>query len=75
MKTRVIVSLLLIVCLNLNAAERQLWPDGTEIADWFSDTARVEMSGMGRRYVVTDYGVVSDTVRVQTRQLQAVIDR
>ena len=34
----------------------ELWPDGTEIPAWFSDTSRVDLSGL-KRYVVTDYGV------------------
>ena len=34
-----------------------LWPDGTEISAWFSDTAHVDISTLGTPYVVTDYGV------------------
>ena len=51
-----------------------LWPDGTEIAAWFSDTSRVDLSGL-KRYVVTDYGVDRWADGVQTKELQAVIDR
>ena len=52
----------------------ELWPDGTEIPAWFSDTSRVDVSGL-KRYVVTDYGVDSWADGVQTKELQAVIDR
>ena len=51
-----------------------LWPDGTEISAWFSDTSRVDLSGL-KRYVVTDYGVDRWADGVQTKELQAVIDR
>ena len=52
----------------------ELWPDGTEIPAWFSDTSRVDLSGL-KRYVVTDYGVDRWADGVQTKELQAVIDR
>ena len=52
----------------------ELWPDGTEISAWFSDTSRVDLSGL-KRYVVTDYGVDRWADGVQTKELQAVIDR
>ena len=52
----------------------ELWPDGTEIPAWFSDTSRVDLSGL-KRYVVTDYGVDPYGDGVQTKALQAVIDR
>lgn len=55
--------------------KKQLWPDGTEMSPWFADTASVDMNRLGRRYVVTDYGVAADSTRVQTRALQQVIDR
>ena len=52
----------------------ELWPDGTEIPAWFSDTSRVDLSGL-KHYVVTDYGVDPYGDGVQTKALQAVIDR
>ena len=57
------------------AAPQPTWPDGTVMASFFSDTARVSTDTLGRRYVVTDYGVSRDSNIVQTQQLQAVIDR
>ena len=55
--------------------EQETWPDGTPISTWFSDTSRVDVSTLGKRYVVTDYGVSNYSTQVQTRELQAVIDR
>lgn len=51
------------------------WPDGTPMDKWFSDTSKVDVSTLGQQYVVTDYGVSNDSTIVQTRQLQAVIDK
>ncbi len=52
----------------------ELWPDGTEIPAWFSDTSRVDVSGL-KCYVVTDYGVDRWADGVQPKELQAVIDK
>ena len=72
--------LLLVLCgaaQGKKKTEKQpdLWPDGTPIAEWFSDTSRVDIHALGHRYVVTDYGVKNYSEQVQTEQLQAVIDR
>ena len=50
--------------------KQELWPDGTPIPAWFSDTTRVDISGL-KRYVVTDYGVDGYSNEVQTARLQA----
>ncbi len=78
MKTRrlfFIYILLLTATVTVAAKKKALWPDGSEMSPWFTDTASVDMNQLGRRYVVTDYGVTTDSTLVQTRALQAVIDR
>lgn len=74
--------ILLTVVVSLPAAARKkqkqpadLWPDGTEISAWFHDTTRVDVTSLGRQYVLTDYGVSTDSTVVQTVAIQAVIDR
>lgn len=69
--------LLIAVCTATTmSAKTQLWPDGQPVAEWFSDTAKVDVASLGKQYVLTDYGVVSDdSVSLQTKQIQAVIDR
>ena len=79
MKTRLLTCLVLfVVCVSgmgkKKVVKQELWPDGTPIAAWFSDTARVNLSGL-KHYVVTDYGVDGYSNDVQTGKLQAVIDR
>lgn len=68
-------ALLLLLTLSLNAnAKKDLWPDGTVIDKWFSNTQKVDLGSLGKRYVVTDYGVGTDSTVVQTEALQRVID-
>ncbi len=53
----------------------QQWPDGTVIDCWFQQTQKVDVSTLGKQYVLTDYGVMAGWPRVQTKEIQAVIDR
>lgn len=59
------------ICLH---AKKDLWPDGTVIDRWFTDTSRVEVNALGRKYVITDYGVGRDSTVVQTAHIQNVIN-
>ena len=79
MKIRVIMLFVLVLTGMTATAKKkvsnsQLWPDGTPIPEWFSDTTRVDLSNL-KHYVVTDYGVDGYSNEVQTSKLQAVIDR
>ena len=69
-------------CFLLGAVEyfrlfskNESWPDGTSMSPWFQRTEKVEIPSLGKRYVVTHYGVGTDSTLVQTAALQAVIDR
>ena len=65
-----------IVCADAKKkVKTSVFPDGTPIPAWFSDTTRVDVASLGRQYVVTDYGVTTDSMVVQTKALQAVIDK
>ena len=78
MKIKTMLSVaLMTVCLTAVAKKEKqaLFPDGTPIPAWFNDTAKVDVSQLGKRYVITDYGVKRDSNPVQTEQIQAVIDR
>lgn len=72
---------LLMAALLLTAAtaagakkQKQLWPDGTAMDEWFGDTAKVDVNSLGRQYVITDYGVGTDSTVLQTEAIQKVID-
>lgn len=73
--------LILALCgLTLTASAKKkpvqdLWPDGTVMDAWFSNTQKVDVSTLGKQYIVTDYGVKNDSTIVQTEALQAVIDK
>ena len=76
MRRLLTLCLALIATLSLSAAKKKaLWPDGTPMDPWFADTTQVDLNQLGRRYVVTDYGVSTDSTQVQTQALQRVIDR
>lgn len=64
--------LALLTGFNLLAAD--LFPDGTPIPDWFRDTRIASLSSLGKAYRITDYGVAQDSNRIQTKEIQAVID-
>ena len=56
------------------AAQERTWPDGTRMSRWFADTAKIDPDTLGRKYVITDYGVTADSTAVQTERIQKVID-
>ena len=71
--------LLCAVCLGVNAKKvkkqtQPLWPDGTPIAEWFNDTTKVDVNTLGKKYVITEYGVKNDSTLIQTEAIQKVID-
>ena len=77
-------ALLLLALLTLTAAgakkskvkqQVETWPNGEVMDAWFKDTTKVDVAKLGRQYVLTDYGVRQGTNEVQTKQIQAVIDR
>jgi len=67
--------LLIAFLCSLGSQAADLWPDGTPISKWFADTSRIDIAGLGKRYVLTDCGVSADSTRIQTAEIQAVIDR
>lgn len=78
MNFRFLITLsLALVCATSFAKKKtvELFPDGTPIPEWFSDTTKVDVDKLGKKYVITDYGVKNDSNIIQTEQIQAVIDR
>ncbi len=75
---KITITLLALLWLAATAGAKgrvELWPDGTPMDAWFHDTTKVDVATLGRKYVVTDYGVTAtDTNKVQTEALQGVID-
>lgn len=51
------------------------WPDGSKMEKWFSE-GPAKISGIeATRYVITDYGVSTDSTLLQTEAIQKVIDK
>ncbi|MBQ2215581.1 MAG: exopolygalacturonase [Prevotella sp.] len=44
------------------------------MAEWFNDTTKVDVNTLGKKYVITEYGVKNDSTIVQTDAIQKVID-
>lgn len=48
-----------------------VFPDGTPVDKWFTQKAKIKT---GKKYVITDHGVLPDSTLVQTEAIQKVID-
>ena len=80
MKQRLCVVLLMaLVCMGAvgkkKVTKQELWPNGEPMSEWFSDTVKVNVDDLGKKYVLTSYGVRQGTTDIQTREIQAVIDK
>jgi len=51
------------------------FPDGTLVGDWFKNYKKLQLKDLGKQYCITDFSVKHDSTIVQTRTIQAVIDR
>lgn len=66
--------LLTAFCLTIHAKTTDNFPDGTPIPSWFSQIKTTNISKLGKNYVITNYGVTTDSTILQTDRIQAVID-
>ncbi len=73
--------LTLIICIlgfSQNAFMQEnkndLFPDGTKIPDWFLKTTKVELNDLGKKFIITDYGAISDSLAIQTNAIQNTIN-
>ena len=76
MRTRRKTFLLIAAILfSINISAADLFPDGTHIPDWFRQTEMVNYKLLGKQYIITKHGVKKNSIELQTKQLQAVIDK
>lgn len=64
------------VCFAAKKAKKSadLFPDGTEIPEWFRRNEPVDIDKLGKKYVLTDYEIFADG-RLHTEEIQALIDK
>ena len=62
------------ICCTVQLDAQEYFPDGKPIPEWFGRTEKVDQQSLGRRYRITDYGAVADSMRLQTACIQHVID-
>lgn len=55
------------LCLPSLAQEK--FPDGTPVSDWFKDSKIVDINTLGKKYILTDYGVINDSTLLQTEKI------
>ena len=60
------------LCLPSLAQEK--FPDGTPVSDWFKDSKIIDINTLGKKYILTDYGVINDSTLLQTEKIQSAID-
>ena len=70
--TLTLLSLLFLNCL-VYGSTLDYWPDGEPVSAWFSDDEGIDAESLGRRYVLTDAGIVPDN-KLHTLEIQALID-
>lgn len=77
MRTRLtalcIVALLAATTVRVQA-QNALWPDGSAMESWFTDTTKIALEQLGEQFVLTDHGVAIDSTVLQTEAIQRVID-
>lgn len=67
-------TLIFCICTFSLAMADESFPDGTPIGEWFYASKPVNVNKLGKKFIVTEYGVKLDSTILQTKALQAVID-
>lgn len=70
-----LLTLVVALAAALTTFAGETFPDGKPISDWFKQVEPVDVASLGKRYVITDYGVKRDSTILQTEAIQAVINR
>lgn len=73
-KFYILLSAFYLASLHNVSAKYSTFPDGSEVPEWFNVTERVDITKLGPKFVITDYGVSADSTVVQTEAIQKVID-
>ena len=60
---------------TLNTTAQEVFPDGTPIPDWFRQNKPTDINKLGKHYRITDFNLSKDSTIIQTKKIQAVIDK
>lgn len=74
-KFKLAILFIVTLTLNISANAQEVFPDGTPIPDWFRQNKPTEISTLGKPYVITDYDLINDSTIIQTKKIQAIIDK
>jgi len=73
--SRFIWALLIFALCSTGLKGQDKFPDGTTIPEWFKNNKPTDINKLGKKYILTDFGVVNDSTVLQTKSVQAVIDQ
>ncbi len=72
--SKLIGSLLILALCSTGLKSQDKFPDGTAIPKWFKENKPTDINKLGKKYIITDFGVKNDSTILQTKQLQNIID-
>lgn len=70
-----LISLLGLLLLSIQCNALDTFPDGKHITSWFTNNIDININQFGKKYTITDYGVINDSSIVQTDKIQNIIDQ
>ena len=75
MKRILIICSFLLTIIAKVEAQKNKFPDGSTMPDWFFDYSKIKIENLGKQFILTDFGVKNDSTLVQTAAIQAVINK
>nr|WP_321450669.1 glycosyl hydrolase family 28 protein [uncultured Carboxylicivirga sp.] len=66
--------MLWVSCAVEKKQQVDLFPDGTKVPAWFSDTTKIKLVDLGKQYNILDNGAEADSTVLQTEVIQKIID-
>lgn len=74
-KQILIIAVAIAIATSLHSKAQERFPDGTPVSDWFRQIEDTDINKLGKHYRITDYGIEADSTKLQTKKIQAVIDK
>ena len=58
----------------LMSCSSEKFPDGSKIPSWFDSVEKVNLENLGKRFNIADFGALGDSITLNTKIIQHVID-